>query len=188
MENITALNNTYSKNGETYENKDSVSSEKPSFNPLNFGLTAEGGKNFFRYLKSFNLSQEPDIMILPPNQHYYYDETDLKNVRTLINLKKLNLIKDLDTFLNNLISLLPSDANFIGCFSDSKSHKKNRLLSGLSSRFINFIDLKTDHIIGKNDISNLLEKYGFKLVDMTEMNGLTFFYTQIPHQPVEIRA
>jgi hypothetical protein len=50
------------------------------------------------------------------------------------------------------------------------------------------MDSKTDHIIDKKDVSELLKKSGFKVVDMTEINGLTFFYSQNVRQPVEIKA
>jgi hypothetical protein len=164
------------------------SHNKPDFSPVNSGLTAEGGKNFFHYLKNFNLSKEPDLLILPPNSHYFYDENDLRNVKTLINLKKLNLIKDLDTFLQNIFHILPLNVNFIGCFSNSKTISKNGLLSKLSARFYNLLDYRTDNNLDNQDVSRLLEKWGFKIVDMTEMNGLTYFYSQNSRQAVEIRA
>ena len=155
-----------------------ISSEKPNFSRDNFSLTAEGGRNFFHYLKSFNLFKEPELLILSPNIHFYYDENDLKGVRTFIILKKLNLIKDLDTFLHTVFLILPENINFVGCFSDSKTVDGNGFLTGLSTRFNNFLDSRTDHNMDKKDVSDLLEKHGFKIIDMTEMNGLTFFYSQ----------
>ena len=159
-----------------------ISSEKPNFSPDNFSLTAEGGKNFFRYLKSFNLFKEPELLILSPNIHFYYDENDLKGVKTFIILKKLNLIKDLDTFLHTVCNILPENVNFVGCFSDSQTVDGNGFLTGLSTRFNNFLDSRTDHNMDKKDVSDLLEKHGFKIIDMTEMNGLTFFYSQTIRQ------
>ena len=159
-----------------------ISSEKPNFSRDNFSLTAEGGKNFFRYLKSFNLFKEPELLILSPNIHFYYDENDLKGVRTFIILKKLNLIKDLDTFLHTVCNILPENVNFVGCFSDSQTVDGNGFLSGLSARFNNFLDSRTDHNMDKKDVSDLLGKHGFKIIDMTEMNGLTFFYSQTVRQ------
>jgi len=159
-----------------------ISSEKPNFSPDNFSLTAEGGRNFFHYLKSFNLFKEPELLILSPNIHFYYDENDLKGVRTFIILKKLNLIKDLDTFLHTVFLILPENINFVGCFSDSKTVDGNGFLTGLSTRFNNFLDSRTDHNMDKKDVSDLLEKHGFKIIDMTEMNGLTFFYSQTIRQ------
>jgi hypothetical protein len=159
-------------------------SESPNFSPENFSLTAEGGKNFFRYLKSFNLFKEPELLILSPNIHFYYDENDLKGVKTFLILKKLNLIKDLNTFLQTVFKILPENVNFVGCFSDSKSVDMNGFLSGLSTRFNNFLDSRTDHNMDKKEVSALLEKHGFKIIDMTEMNGLTFFYSKTVPQKI----
>jgi len=96
---------------------------KPIFSSDNFNLTAEGGVTFFKYLKKFNLFSEPELLILSPNIHFYYDENDLKDVRTFILLRKLNLIKDLDTFIRTLSQILPPNVNFVGCFSDNKTLK-----------------------------------------------------------------
>jgi hypothetical protein len=161
--------------------------QNPNFSSTSFYLTAEGGKNFFHYLKRFNLSKEPDLLILSPNNHYYYEEIDLRNVRTLLNLKKLNLIKDLDTFLQTLIHILPPSVNFIGCFSESKTLNGSEFLSGLSTRFNNFLDSRTDHNMNKKDVLELLEKYGLKVIDMTEMNELTYFYSQNVSQPIKLK-
>jgi len=189
MENISVLNNPDFNSDNHYEpgyNREQISSGQLSYSPVNFSLMAQEGKNFLRYLKSFNLSDGPDLLILPTNNHYYYDEHELRSVRTLINLKKLNLIKDPDTFLHTLYRILPPDVNFIGCFSDSKTLKEDGFLSGLSTRFNNLLDLKPDHIMDKKNVSELLEKYGFKVVDMTEMNGLTYFYSRNVRKPVLI--
>jgi len=191
MGNITVLNNTYFNDDNIYKinyNAGKSSYEKSNFNTANFSLTAEEGKSIFHYLKSFNLSKEPDLLLLYPNQHYYYDENDLKNVKILIILKKLNLMKDIDTFVHTLYHILPPNINFIGCFSDSKTRKGNGFLSRLSNRFNNLLDSRTDHNIDKKYVSLLLEKYGFKIIDMTEMNGLTYFNSQNSRHNIEIRA
>lgn len=143
-------------------------------------LIAECGINFFLYLKSINLSKESDILVLPSNHHYFYDGKELKDVRILINLKKLNLIKHLGIFLNTLVRVLPPNTNFIGCFSDNKTIKGEGIqyswFTGLFSRFINFLDSRTDHVMDKQEVTELLEKNGFRTVDMKDMHGLTYFY------------
>ena len=156
---------------------------KPFFSADNLKLTAEGGVTFFQYLKRFNLFKEPELLILSPNIHFYYDENDLKDVRTFILLRKLNLIKELDTFLQTLSLILPSNVNFVGCFSDNKTLKWNGLVSNLSSKISNILDSKTDHFLDKEDVSELLEEHGFKIIDMTEMNDLILFYSQTVLRP-----
>jgi len=160
---------------------------KPIFSADNFNLTAEGGLTFFKYLKSFNLFSEPELLILSPNIHFYYDENDLKDVRTFILLRKLNLIKELDTFLNTLSQILPPDVNFVGCFSDNKTLKWNGLVSNLSNKLNNILDSKTDHFLDKKDVSELLEKHGFKIIDMTEMDDLILFCSQTIPRPEQIK-
>ena len=84
-------------------------------NPVFDSLLAEGGENFYHYITWLGLSKDPNLMILSSIHHYYYDFNDLKGVKTLINLKKLNQINHIDTFLNNVIRVLPQKAKFVGC-------------------------------------------------------------------------
>ncbi len=160
---------------------------KPFFSENNFNLTAEGGVSFFQYLKSFNLFSEPELLILSPNIHFYYDEEDLKDVRTFILLRKLNLIKELDTFLSTVSMILPSNVNFVGCFSDNKTLKWNGFVSNISNKITNILDSKTDNILDKKEVTDLLEKHGFKVVDMREMNELILFYSQTILRPEKIK-
>jgi hypothetical protein len=117
-------------------------------------------------------------LVLSSKSHYYYDSEELKEVTTLINLKKLNLIKHLDEFLHTICYGLSPKTNFIGCFSDIKSQKGISLTSRMYKRFINFLDSRIDIEIDSKDISKLLESHGFKIMDMTEINGMTYFRTQ----------
>jgi hypothetical protein len=160
---------------------------KPIFSADNFNLTAEGGVTFFQYLKKFNLFREPELLILSPNIHFYYDEEDLKNVRTFILLRKLNLIKDLEAFLDTLSHILPPNVNFVGCFSDNKTLKWNGFVSNISNKITNILDSKTDNLLDKEDVTELLEKHGFKIVDMTEMNNLILFYSQTILRPEKVK-
>jgi hypothetical protein len=182
MESSSALKNMEISNQKIQDpeiNQGKIAPKSAGFNPAIVTLIAEGGANFFNYLRSLNLSKESDILVLPSNHHYYYDGNELKNVRVLINLKKLNLIKHLEFFLSTLVRILPTDTSLIGCFSDSKTLRNNGYPfyhpSRLYSRLINSLDSKTDHNLNKDEVSDLLERTGFKTVDMKEMNGLTYF-------------
>lgn len=180
------LNNADSHNIDYYRTK--ASKEEQGFNSISNRLTAEGGKNIFLYLKSFNLLDKPDLLILSPTSHYYYEENDFKNVRTIVNLIKLNTISNLDTFFTTMVRVLPENVNFVGCFSGSKPLMGTGFLSELSTRFNNLLDLRTERIMDRKDVSKLLGKYGFRVIDMTEMNGLIYFYSHRISQPQEIRA
>jgi hypothetical protein len=162
-----------------------VSSEKPVFSPDNFGLTVEGGIMFFNYLKNFKLIQDPDILIIYPDHFFYFDKNDFKAIKTLLILKKLNLIKDVESFLESLHNILPLDVIFIGCFSDYRTIKANGLVSRLTKNVINLLDSKTDSEMDKKYVSALLLKNGFKIVDMTEMNELVYFCSRHVLNPTE---
>jgi hypothetical protein len=123
------------------------------FDPAIFALIAEVGLNFFRFLRSLGLAADPNLVVLSSKDNYFCNEYKLKNARIIINLKKLNLIKHLDLFLNTMVLILPPDTSFIGYFSDEEALKRS-------------------------EVSELLEKNGFKTLDMKEMNGLTYFISK----------
>ena len=77
----------------------SVSMDDNQNNPVFENLLAEGGENFYHYINWLGLGKDPNLMVLSSIHHYYYDFNDLKGVKTLINLKKLNEINHIDTFL-----------------------------------------------------------------------------------------
>lgn len=158
-------------------------SGKRTVNPAVNKIIAEGGENFFYYLNRINLSKESELLVLSSDHHYYYDESELKRVKTLINLKKLNYINHLDKFLHTIVSILPPNTNFIGCFSDDFELMENGVSffkpSRLLNRFLNFLDSKPDHILNRKEVADLLKEEGFSIIDMTEMDGLTYFYSKM---------
>lgn len=148
-------------------------------NPALETMLSEGSEYFFNYLDRMGLSHEPDLLILSSKHHYYYDHEDLRGVKILVNLKKLNFIKHLDSFLHVLFRMLPPRANFIGCFTNSqppgnKGFNFNHS-NGFFSRFLNFLDARTDRQLKKDEVARMLESHGFKVLDMTELNGEVFF-------------
>jgi hypothetical protein len=156
-----------------------VSMDDDQNNPVFESLLAEGGENFFHYINWLGLAKDPNLMILSSIHHYYYDFNDLKGVKTLINLKRFNQISHIDTFLNNVFRVLPSKANFVGCFKDNKIHsgiavpfyQSFKFLNGL----INMIDSKTERFMTRKDVIKLLESHDFRIVDMTEISSITYF-------------
>ncbi len=156
-------------------------------------MLSEGGESLAEYLKSQGLNSETQLMVLSSNHHYYYDEKDLRNIRTLVNMKKLNLIEHLDSFLDTLYRILPPDANFVGYFTDSKILKRNNGFTlyhstRILNQLINVIDSRTNHYMNRNQVLNLFAANGFKVVDMTEKEGLTFFFAKSNRKQAELRA
>jgi hypothetical protein len=178
MENISTLNLTGKISEKSImRNSDRTISkqEKTEGNPVMNDLIAEGGESFFNYLEWHGLTNEDNMLVLSSRHHYYYDPNELQAVTTLINVKKLNLIRHLDTFLHSIEHVLSPESNFIGCFSDWKTQKGSGITSRMFKGFINFIDSKIDVDYDKKDVSKLLESHGFRVVDMTEIDGLTYF-------------
>lgn len=155
-------------------------------------LISDSKENFMQYLRRLNLKRDSDVLVLPSDNHYFYDESEMKSVKTLVNLRKLNQMKNPGRFLQTLFNVLPADANFIGCFSDDKRSTYNvgnfYKPSRLMKRFINFIDSRTDHIMDKKEVSELLSTHGFKIVDMSEIEGTTYFYSQNIRRQIKKRA
>jgi hypothetical protein len=147
-------------------------------NQISEKLAAEVDENFLNYLNWHGLANEENLLVLSSKLHYYYDYEELKEVTTLINLKKLNLVKHLDDFLQTLCIGLSPKTNFVGCFADRKAQKGVSMTSRLYKKMLNFLDSKVDVDIDRKEFSSLLESHGFKVIDMTEINGLTYFRTQ----------
>lgn len=164
-----------------------LSMDQDQNNPVFENLLAEGGENFYHYINWLGLGKDPNLMILSSIHHYYYDFNDLRGIKTLINIKKLNEINRTDTFLSNVYRVLPPKASFIGCFKDNKIrggigvpfYQSSRLLNGL----INLIDSKTDKFMTRKDVIKLLDSHDFALVDMTVISSITFFCAESRKKP-----
>jgi len=168
-------------------NNEKVPHRKAGFNRSIITVIASVGVNFFRYLKSLGIAGGADLIVLSSKRQYYCDKNDLKNARILINLRKLNLIKHLDLFLNSLVRILPPDTNFIGYFSENRTPEEKVFtfsrLSGIFSRIKKILGFRTYRVMNKNEVSEILEKNGFKIDNMTKMNGLTYFNSHNTRRP-----
>lgn len=174
-------------------NKENSPQPKPDLKQAIMQMTDEGGENFLRYIKNIGLSSEQNILVLSSSQHYYYDESDLRSIRALVNLKKLNMVRHLDKFLHNLYRILPPEASFVGCFSDAGTSrfriaKYSYPTRGLLNSIRNIFGSMTEPRMSKNEVSEILKTHGFKIVDMTEMNGVTFFWSLNVRRPYQKQA
>jgi hypothetical protein len=175
--------------------------------PLNNGVTneaidilmAEGGESFYNYVDCLGLAEEPDLIVLSSRHHYYYDPEEMNGFKTVINLKEFNQIKNIKSFLDSFLHYLPQESNFIGCFTDNEKvngyelkyrsasdHRRvlDDINNGIVSAFpflnmlYSLMDSKIYNYLSKMTISQLLVEHGFKVVDMTEVRGLTLFHSQ----------
>ena len=163
-------------------------------------LITEGGEMFYNYLNSIGLSNDPSLIVLSSIHHYYYDSEEMNRTKTVVNLKELNRIKEIKSLLHSHLHFLPERCNFVGCFVNnnkiarfeirkgSTSSEKNRNSSavelGIVSRFpfinriYSLMDSKTNSYMSKRSVALMLGVHGFKVMDMTEYNGITFFHSQ----------
>ena len=163
-------------------------------------LSAEGREDFVNYIQALSLDKDPNLVCLSSQHHYYYDAEEMKEVKTVINLKEINQIKQIKSFLHSIFHVLPRRSNLIGCFVDNDkingyalrnnlptSQKKDSIHAienGIVSRnpFLNkvysIMDLRTNKYMSRASVSLLLEDHGFKIINMSEINGLTYFQAQ----------
>ena len=190
MEHILVLGRSGTSEKYTGQNLNEklLSGDGPRSNPVMENILSEGGDDFFQYLKLIGLTREPNLMVLSSMHHYYYDYNDLKGIKTLINLKRLNQVKHLESFFHTLCRILPSNAYLVGCFR-STSQNGNGASFYKSAKFfndlINIFDTRGDRSLSGKGITRLLEDHGFKLNDFTEINGMTYFYAQNIRKQVE---
>jgi len=88
--------------------------------------------------------------------------------------------------------VLPPDTKFIGCFSDC-SPSGNNMASLLNpirllKQKVSSLDFLGERVMTRDKVSAILESYGFKITNMTEMNGLTYFCSKNVRKPARLRA
>ena len=144
-------------------------------------LTSSGGLTLFRYLFNAGLFRDPGIIILSSHDHTNVSAMDLKRVTTLVSLRRLNLVKHLEMFINSLARILPPDTNFVGCFSPLRVRDT---LTGTSSKHDGLMSWffhsggTECHALNRSKVSEMLERNGLSLISMTEMNGITYFHSR----------
>ena len=155
--------------------------EPSRVNPVMEIIRKEGGEDFFQYLQWLQLAREPNLLAISSTHHFYYESDEMKTVRTLVTLKKLNNIQHLNHFLLTVVRILPQKANFIGYFKNDTGnqsvfsfYQSTRLLNGL----VNYLDSKTDRSLTKKTVSGLLEEQKLNVIDITDINGMTYFFAR----------
>lgn len=158
-----------------------LSGDKSAISSVLDKMVLEGGNDFYNYLSWIGLSREPKIMVLSSLHHYYYDNNDLTGIGILVNMKRLNKVTHLESFLHTLFRLLPCKSHFVGCFCRTKEEPEK----SFRQRPVKFF---RDLIIGSRNnsgrtltragLSKLLNNNGFVLNDMTDINGMTYFCAQ----------
>lgn len=163
-------------------------------------LIAEGGSSFIDYVSRLGLAQEKDMIVLSFRQHFYFDAEEMKRARTLVNLTELNKITGITDFIRSCYRVMPQKSNMLGRFIDNTEigrYKLNNSTSAFSdgdyfddienaifshvpfiNRLYGLLDSRTNAWMSKSSVSLLLQDYGFRVMDMTVLNGLTYFHAQ----------
>jgi hypothetical protein len=174
-------------------------SEDPVSTNIYNKLASEGFESFFYYLDWLGLAYDPEILILPSTNHFIYNADDLKETRIVANLRQLNYIKQIKEYLQTLYKAIPNKFYFVGFFTeksnpmslwfdggDSKSPSfdmagKNKVTSPVEP-FINkvydILGIRINKYHSNKSAKILLENAGLKVLDMTELDGLTYFCAQ----------
>lgn len=143
------------------------------------------GFSFFRYMRSAGLAGEKGIIVLSSHEGANWGRNDLRRARTLISLRRLDLIKHLEMFLSSLVSLLPPDTSFVGCFAQRQSETGDH--SGLMPGFNNLYAHRGDSgypVLSRDRVSAILERCGLVIIDMKQLNGLTYFHSRKKLNPI----
>lgn len=202
MENQTLRNNAGATSDRLFGmiSGRSMTAAFASLNHIFSELTAEVRQDLISYLDGMGLIDDASMLVIPSTRHFFYDSEDMKGVKTIVNLKPLNYMRELRGFLCRLSEMLPDDSAFVGCFTDNKaqngfsdkysnlpkklSDKAEAYENGIESRipFINrmysFIDMKTNRYLTVRTVYVLLEECNLQLITMTEKNGLTYFHAK----------
>jgi hypothetical protein len=142
----------------------------------------EEGQDFLDYLTWLGLLGESNLLVLSMRHHYYFEYNDLRDLKVLVILRKLDMIKHLESFLHIIFRILPSGAYFIGCFNNNKSQIIKELTLNPTSTFYNkvhdFLESKPNQHLNRNNYPEIIESHGFNIVDMAEIKGQVYFTSQ----------
>lgn len=163
-------------------------------------FAAEVDISFLDYINWLGILHNTNIIVLSATQHYYYDVDDLAEVETIINLKQLNREKQIDRFLKSIACGLLPESSLVGCFIDHNRINGNQMrIHPSGSHYLGYTDLIENGIISTNPIFNriinildsrifrrltenivhrLLKNNGFRVENMTEINGIICFHSR----------
>src|SRR5665648_354305 len=83
------------------------SSREGNLSQLFVELSDEERDELLVFLDDHGVDRTSGMLVIPSTRHYFYDAEDLKGVKTIVNLKQLNHVSDIKTFLIKIYTLLP---------------------------------------------------------------------------------
>ncbi len=182
MENISTLERTdiYKDQLKSNIEEKSFSEDRYNINPALKNLYSEGGKDYFHYLHYLNFTEELNLLVLSSIRHYCYTLNDLKGIKILIILEKLNLLQHPDSFLHSISQILPSKAFLVGVFKNNQNGSNAFIyqFAKIYTSVMNSMDNNPLRCISKKSFLKLMDGHGFRIVDTTVINGMTYFCSQ----------
>lgn len=129
--------------------------------------------NIYTYLRQNKLLKK---VLFLSRFHYYYNQDEIKNINTIVLLKKLNEIKNLDNTIYNIFVISKRNITISGSFIDSKNSEINKYK--LFQLFSEFIGEKVNRKLSLNKVKSYFAAYNFKMINTTQINGITYFHAK----------
>jgi len=170
----------------------------PSRENLYRTLYNDGCEDFYNYIDWLDLAKSSDAIVIPASNSFFYMPDDLDNAGLVINLKPLNLVKDLESFLSKTYSFLPEYSYFTGCFEDYDSttgcrapinrdiprkgpviNKNGKQPLSWIQNIINIIfDTGSKRYLTTKNLISLMSSARFTVLDTTRLNDKIYFCVQ----------
>ncbi|NMC41704.1 MAG: hypothetical protein GYA43_11145 [Bacteroidales bacterium] len=163
-------------------------------------IASEGSEDFLNYVEWLGFASDPNLVVRSSTHHDYYDAEEMKNVRAVVTLIELNQVRDVRDFFSSISGMLETRSHLIGSFIDSQKINRYSLKdtsvkgnavrddeevrNSISSRIpllntlYRFLDSKINKHLSGKEVDTLLRESGFRVEDMTELNGITYFCAQ----------
>lgn len=148
-----------------------------------------------------------DTHILKTNLLFPVEAIEDGSIDSIVNLNKINDIRGINDFFKAVNSKLPLDGKFIGCF-EGQAQRRRRILKKytfllaqiyflsdfifkrvfpkllLTRWFYFFITAGRNRVISKAESLGRLVFSGFDIIDVKEINGLTYFLCKKTLRPI----
>jgi lipopolysaccharide/colanic/teichoic acid biosynthesis glycosyltransferase len=140
-------------------------------------ILSDTNKNVADFI-SENISLKNDnILLYLSDIEDFEQKTDFSNIRTIVNLKKFNLAKDLNRHFMAINKLLPDAGIYIGCFESyyNRKHKAIARFGDKLGRTIWIIDLLINRVLPKLKATSKIYKFftrnKYKVISLAETLG-----------------
>lgn len=180
-----------------------------NYNELQKNIYNESSPKVFNYISEhLDLSRYCKNIIFSTSSKTYLEDTDLNNVRAIINFKEINKIQNINDHFISVNKLLPDAGIFIGRL-ETYALRKLRLYKSygrffgrilyLSDFLINrvtprvaflsklyfFLTHGRKHVIGLAETLGRLVFCGFDIIEFKEVNGRMYFVVMKINEPIK---